>query len=192
MLSRTSRLGRGDKIETSENGMVALSLVPGIFAQVQPRTIFEVEELLLSKDGNEMANAIKGRWVVIGVDRGTIRCLLPKRGTGRCQLKVKTGLGTLEAGRNSLFSLQCHGESAEVVCIQGKVVWRNKRSDSGTRIKAGYYLKAMPGSTTQSSLAETYKDAAIEQEVDATIGTAGALEELAVQERNAIAPWRQP
>jgi hypothetical protein len=189
MLSRTSRLGRGDKIETSENGMVALSLIPGIFAQVQPRTIFQVEELRLSKDGNEMANAIKGRWAVIGLERGAIRCLLPKRGTGRCQLKVNTGLGTLETGRNTLFSLQCDGGSAEVVCIQGKVVWRSKTSDSRIPIKAGYYLKVTQGSTKQSE--PIFKDAAVEEEVDATIGTAGALEELAVQERNAIAPWRQ-
>ena len=169
--------------------MVALSLIPGIFAQVQPRTIFEVEELLLSKDGNEMAEAIKGRWAVIGLDRGRIRCLLPKRGAGRCRLKVKTGLGTLEAGRNTLFSLQCDAESAEVVCIQGKVVWRNKTSDSRIPIKAGYYLKARAGSTAQSE--SIFKDAAAQEEVDATIGTAGALDELAVQERNAIAPWRQ-
>jgi hypothetical protein len=190
VLSPSSRPAAEDKIDTGENGTAAISLIPGFFIQAEPRTIFAIEELKLRKDGNETADPIKMRSAMVMLEQGKIRGFLPRRINGRCRLRIATRSGTLEAKRDTVFSLQWNGEFGRIICVHGKVVWRAKPEGSGIIVQGGNYFDTGSGSKIATKLARISDNGEVEEEMEASIGTAGLLEELETRARNSPAPWR--
>jgi hypothetical protein len=190
VLSLNSRLAAGDKIDTGDNGTVAISLIPGFFIQAQPRTVFTIEELMLRKDGNETADPIKMRSAAVTLEHGKIRAFLPRGTDGRCRFRIATRAGTLEAKRDNVFSLQRNGDVGRIICVHGKAIWREKLEGSGMSIQGGDYLDTGPGSKIMTKPTHISDNGEVEEEMEASIGTAGLLEELETRARNAPAPWR--
>lgn len=190
-LSPASRVAAGDRIKTEEDGAAAISLIPGMFIETQTQTTFTITALKLSKDGDETADPMKGRSVELILDEGKIRAFLPKRTNGRCRLRIRTDSGTLEAKRDSVFSLQRNGDSSRIVCVHGKILWRARAGNSAMTIAAQQYVDTTPDGRAIGEPRATANDNGAEEEMEATIGAAGSLEQLERELRNRPAPWRK-
>src|SRR5262245_62149611 len=56
-----SKIHDGDTVRTSDGGSINLSLVPGAFVQLSRDSEIKIEELRLTKDGNESAGGMLDR-----------------------------------------------------------------------------------------------------------------------------------
>ena len=191
VLSSRSRLAASDIIELRDESTAALSLIPGIFIEVQPHTILKIEELRVSKDGNETADGMQSRSAIIRLQQGAIRARLPNHGAGRVRLRVKTGAGAVAAGRNSLFSLRVDGDSMRIVCVRGKVTWQTKPGSRPMLLPPGNFIDAKFDGNTPAESKSVSRNVEAESEADAIIGTSGFLDDLTAKERNELVPWRR-
>src|SRR5215831_10618017 len=56
-----SKIHAGDTVRTSDGASVNLALMPGAFVQLSGNSEIKIEDLSLTKDGNETAGGVLGR-----------------------------------------------------------------------------------------------------------------------------------
>src|SRR5262245_15231444 len=56
-----SKVRAGDTVRTSDGASINLALVPGVFVQLPENSEIKIEELSLTKDGNETADGLLDR-----------------------------------------------------------------------------------------------------------------------------------
>jgi hypothetical protein len=185
-----SKLSVGDRLETSPDAIVSLMLIPGIFVEAGAETEMVIGELRVQKRGDAMEDAIKSRLATLQLNRGVIRASLPDIGSGRCELDVQTGFGTLLAQRGALVSMQLKSEAVRVVCVDGEVEWSSARGGPVDKIPEGYfrdYRQHDKSGDEKPQLRSVSEDAEAQADVAATLETAAAFDDFALRARNAPA-----
>lgn len=186
-LSAGSQFAAGDEIRVLAESSAALCLTPGIYLRCFGPSRLQIEDLRISKDGDETGDAMKSRLATIRLGEGRIHAFLPSAGSARTELKINTETtGTIVANPDSLFSVVLGRESIRVLCIRGELNW----SKAAGPIVAGFYCEWNFGGATPEILPAS-EDAAAQHEVIATLDSANSLEELETATRNAPAPWRK-
>ena len=186
-----SKLSVGDRLETSPNAMVSLLLIPGIFVEVGPSAEIVIGELRVQKQGDAMVDAIKSRLATLQLNHGLIRASLPDIGSGRCELNVQTGFGTLLAQRGALVSVQLTSEAVRVICVDGEVEWSSARGSPVDKVPEGYfrdYPRHDGSGNEKPQLRPVSEDAEAQADVAATLETAAAFDDFVLRARNAPAP----
>src|SRR5215813_1461711 len=69
-VTSTSKIHAGDTVRTSDGASINLALMPGTFVQLSGNSEIKIQELRLTKDGNETAGGVLGRRVSIRLNGG--------------------------------------------------------------------------------------------------------------------------
>jgi hypothetical protein len=186
-LSAGGQFAEGDEIRILPESSATLCLIPGIYLQGFGSTRLQIEELRISKDGNETGSAMKSRLATIRFKEGRIHAFLPRAGLARTELKINMeAVGTIVANPESLFSAVLTDDSIRVLCIRGELNW----SKVAAPIVAGFYCEwRFAGAAAEIHPAS--EDATAQTDVIAGLESAQNIEKLETKQRNAPAPWRK-
>jgi hypothetical protein len=133
-----SRMHDGDTVRSSAGASLDLALIPGALTQVCGDSEINIEELKITKDGNETAGGMLDRTARIGLSRGKIIILFSPSDNSPSQFVVKARELTIKPDSDCLFCVRADGTTTRVTCAKGKV---NASTDgqSPVTIAAGYF-----------------------------------------------------
>ena len=133
-----SKIHDGDVVRTSDCASVNLALIPGGFVQVSGNSEIRIEDLRLTKDGNETAGGMLDRRASIRLNHGRIVSLFSHSNRSASEFKVATGQVTLRPDFDCLFSVWTDGATSRVACGRGEVDAVADAQPS-VKIAAGYF-----------------------------------------------------
>ena len=116
-LDSKSKISPGSIVRTSSDAQFDLSLVPGALAQVLGDSELKIEELTITKDGNETGDAMRERVAQVELTQGKMIVLF--EGFGR--FTIKTRNATINVLPSCLFRLDVDQSRTRVTCIRGKL-----------------------------------------------------------------------
>jgi hypothetical protein len=133
-----SKIHDGSTVRTSDGGSINLALIPGTFVQLSGNSEVKIDELRLTKDGNETAGGMVDRSARIRLNRGRISILFSRSDTSGSHLTVATRQATLTPDSDCLFSVWTDGTTTRATCGRGEV---SAFADGQTPVKiaAGYF-----------------------------------------------------
>src|SRR5215475_3262566 len=111
-----SKIHAGDTVRTSDGASVNLALLPGAFIQLSGNSEIKIEELRLTKDGNETAGGMLDRRARIRLNRGSIVSLFSQGDTSASHFDVTTSQVTLSPDSDCLFSVWSDGITTRATC----------------------------------------------------------------------------
>ena len=132
-----SKIHAGDTIRTSDGASVNLALMPGAFVQLSGNSEIKIEDLRLTKDGNETAGGVLDRRASIRLNRGRIVSLFSHSDRSASEFSVTTGQVMLRPDSDSLFAVWTDGTTSRVTCGRGEV--SAPHAQSPMKIAAGYF-----------------------------------------------------
>jgi hypothetical protein len=135
-----SRIHDGDSVRAAHGASVDLGLIPGAFAQLSSDSEIKVEELRITKDGNETAGDMRDRRARIRVIRGKLIVLLiPSDGNASRFVIAAPGV-TVKSDSDCLFSVWTDGSTTRVTCAKEKVIASADEQPPVT-IAVGYFQR---------------------------------------------------
>jgi hypothetical protein len=135
-----SKIHAGDTVRTSDGASINLALIPGAFVQVSGNSEIKIEDLRLTKDGNETAGGMLGRRAWIGLERGRIVSLFSQSDKNASEFRVTTGQVTLRPDSDCLFSVWTDGTTTRATCGRGEVS-ASADAQPPMKIAAGYFAQ---------------------------------------------------
>jgi len=116
-----SKIHAGDTVRTSDGASINLALIPGAFVQLTGNSEIKIEDLRLTKDGNETAGGVLDRRASIRLNRGKIVNLFSHSDRSASEFSVTTDQVTLRPDSDCLFSVWTDGTTSRVTCGRGEV-----------------------------------------------------------------------
>jgi hypothetical protein len=111
----------GSIVRTSDGALLDLGLIAPALAQLSSNSEIKVEELRMSKDGNQTRGGMRSRTAQIQLSHGKITVLFSVRDKSRSQLTIGTPAGTVAVDSACLFQVQRDDGTTRITCVQGKV-----------------------------------------------------------------------
>lgn len=133
-----SKIHSGDTVRTSDGASINLALIPGTFVQLSGNSEVKIEDLRITKDGNETAGGMLGRRAWIGLKRGRIVSLFSQSDKNASEFRVTTGQVTLRPDSDCLFSVWTDGTTTRATCGRGEVS-ASANAQPPVKIAAGYF-----------------------------------------------------
>jgi len=135
-----SKIHAGDVVRTSGGASINLGLIPGAFIQLSENSEIKIEDLRLTKDGNDTAERMLDRRASIRLNRGRIVTLFKQSDRTASDFGITTGQITLRPESDSLFSVWTDGTTSRATCVRGEV---NTSADAQPPLKiaAGYFAQ---------------------------------------------------
>jgi len=152
-----SKIHAGDTVRTSDGASVNLALMPGAFVQLSGNSEIKIEDLRLTKDGNETAGGVLDRRASIRLDRGKIVSLFSHSSTSASEFVVATDQVTLRPDSDCLFSIWTDRAMTRVTCGRGEVS-APADAQSQMKIAAGCFFQ-WPTASKEPIVAITDADA---------------------------------
>jgi hypothetical protein len=134
----SSKIRGGDIVRTSDGAAINLVLVPGAFVQVSGNSEIKIEELSLTKDGNETAGGMVDRSARVQLSRGRLSILFSRGDTSGSHFALATKQTIISPDSDCLFSVWTDGSITRATCARGEL---SRASDRQTpvRISTGYF-----------------------------------------------------
>jgi len=133
-----SRIREGDTVRSSGSASLDLALIPGALAQLCSDSEIEIEELKITKDGNDTAGGMRDRTGRIRLTRGRIIALfIPSDGLGS-QFVITASELTIKPDSACLFCVRTDGATTRVTCAKGNINVSAEAQPPVT-IAAGYF-----------------------------------------------------
>src|SRR5215813_1670549 len=133
-----SKIPAGDTVRTSDGASINLALMPGAFVQLSGNSEIKIQDLRLTKDGNETAGGVLDRRASIRLIRGRIVSLFSHSDRSASEFVVTTGQVALKPDSDCLFSVWTDGAKSRVTC--GRVeVSAPADAQPPMKIVAGYF-----------------------------------------------------
>jgi hypothetical protein len=139
-VSPKTKIHAGDTVRTSDGASINLALIPGAFVQLSGNSEIKIEDLRLTKDGNETAGGVLNRRASIRLNRGRTVGLFSHSDTSASEFNVTTGQVTLRPDSDCLFSVWTDGTTSKVACGRGEVRASADMQPS-VEIAAGYFFQ---------------------------------------------------
>jgi len=133
-----SKIHDGNTVRTSDGAVINLALIPGAFVQLSGNSEIKIDELRLTKDGNETAGGMLERRARIRLTRGRVSVLLSRSDISGSQFTVTTSQATLTPDSDCLFSLWTDGTTTRATCGRGEVS-APADGQAPVKIAAGYF-----------------------------------------------------
>lgn len=133
-----SKIHAGDVVRTSDAASINLALIPGAFVQLFGNSEIKIEDLRITKDGNETAEGVLDRRAWIRLNRGRIVSLFSHSDRSASEFSVTTGQVLVRPDSDCLFSVWTDGTTSRATCGRGEV---NASADAQPPLKiaAGYF-----------------------------------------------------
>jgi len=133
-----SKIHAGDVVRTSDAASINLALIPGAFVQLFGNSEIKIEDLRITKDGNETAEGVLDRRALIRLNRGRIVSLFSHSDRSASEFSVTTGQVLVRPDSDCLFSVWTDGTTSRATCGRGEV---NASADAQPPLKiaAGYF-----------------------------------------------------
>lgn len=141
----------GATLRTTNDAHVSLVLVPGLLVKVGDSSELKIEELRLSKNGNETEDEMLRRVARIALVRGKVDALLQRRDESEIRFSIGTGHVTVSADRDCLFQVEAGNAKTRVICTRGKIYVAITNQQISV-INAGYFQE-WPSPATAPTLA---------------------------------------
>lgn len=116
-----SKIRAGDTVRASDGASIDLGLMPGAFVQLSGNSEIKIEDLRLTKDGNETAGGVLDRHAAIRLNRGRVVSLFSHSDRSASEFIVATGQVTLRPDSDCLFAVSTDGATSRVVCGRGEL-----------------------------------------------------------------------
>ena len=149
-ITSKSKIHAGNIVRTSNGASINLALMSGAFVQLSGNSEIRIEDLSLTKDGNETAGGVLDRRASIRLNRGRIITLYSHSDTSGSELRVTTGQVTLSPDSDCLFSIWTDGTTSRVTCGRGEVS-TSADAQPPVKIVAGYFSR-WPTASKESSV----------------------------------------
>jgi FecR protein len=133
-----SKIRVGDVVRASDGASINLALIPGAFVQLSGNSEIKIEDLRLTKDGNDTAERMLDRRVWIRLNRGRIVSLFSQSDKTTTEFSVTTGQVTLRPAYDCLFSVWTDGTTSRATCLRGEVS-ASAEAQPPLKIAAGYF-----------------------------------------------------
>jgi hypothetical protein len=146
-----SKIQAGDTLRTSDGASINLALIPGAFVQVSGNSEIKIEDLRVTKDGNETAGGMLDRRAQIRLNHGRIVSLFSHSDTSASKFNITTGQVTLKPDSDCLFSIWTDGTTSRVTCGRGEVR-TSVDAQAPVEIAAGYFSQ-WPTASKESNAA---------------------------------------
>jgi hypothetical protein len=179
-VKRESRIQDGSIVRTSGGGLLDLGLIAPALAQMSSNSEIKVEELKISKDGNQTRGGMRSRSARIQLSRGKITLLVSGRDQNRTQFAISTPAVRVTPDSDCLFRVQSDDGATRVTCVRGKV-YATTGGHPPMAIGAGYFQQ-WP-STHPNPVAAT-ENAAAQIDIMDSLGIENELLELDAAWRN--------
>ena len=136
-VTHESRICDGDMVRTSDGALLNLGLIPAALAQVSSNSEVELEELRISKDGNQTDGGIRSRTARVRLSRGKITVLFSRRDKIGSLFAISAPQVTITADLDCLFCVESDGTTTRLTCVGGKV-YAARSGQQPVAIGAGY------------------------------------------------------
>src|SRR5438876_2681972 len=133
-----SRIHNGDTVRSSDGASVDLALIPGALAGLSGDSEIKIEELKITKDGNETAGGMRDRTARIRLNRGKIIVLFSPSDKSASQFTIKAREITIKPDSDCLFCVRTEGTTTRLTCAKGNIN-AFVESQSPVAIGAGYF-----------------------------------------------------
>jgi FecR-like protein len=133
-----SKIHAGDIVRTSDGASINLALIPGAFVQLSGNSEIKIEDLRLTKDGNETAGGMLDRRAWIRLNRGRIVSLFSQSDRSASEFRVTAGQVTLRPDSDCLFSVWTDRTTTRATCGRGEVS-ASVDAQPPMKIAAGYF-----------------------------------------------------
>jgi hypothetical protein len=135
-----SKIHAGDVVRTSEGASINLGLIPGAFIQLPGNSEITIEDIRVTKDGNDTAERMLDRRAWIRLNRGRIVSLFKQSDKTASDFGVTTAQITLRPDSDCLFSVWTDGTTSRATSARGEV---SVFADGQTQLKvaAGYFFQ---------------------------------------------------
>ena len=180
LVTRDSRIQDGSIVRTADGALLDLGLIAGVLAQMSSNSEIKIEELKISKDGNQTRGGILSRSARIRLSRGKITVLFRGRDQSTPQFTVSTPTVTITPDSDCLFRVRDDEAATRLTCVQGKV-HAAYGSQPPVTIRAGYFQQ-WP-STRPEPVAAT-ENAAAQIDITDSLEIENNLRELGAGWRN--------
>jgi hypothetical protein len=138
LVTRDSRIQDGSIVRTADGALLDLGLIAGVLAQMSSNSEIKIEELKISKDGNQTRGGILSRSARIRLNRGKITVLFRGRDQSTPQFTASTPTVTITPDSDCLFRVRDDEATTRLTCVQGKVHAAHG-SQPPVAIGAGYF-----------------------------------------------------
>ena len=142
-----SKIQVGDTVRTAEGASINLALIPGAFVQLSGNSEIKIEDLRLTKDGNETAGGVLDRRAQIRLNRGRIVSLFSRSDRSGSHFDVAASQVTFAPDSDCLFSVWTDGTTTRAACGRGEVS-TSVDAQSPVKIDAGYFSQWPTASKT--------------------------------------------
>lgn len=160
-----TRIEPGDVVRTSDGASINLGLIPGAFVQLAGNSEVKIEDLRLTKDGNDTAERILNRRAWMRLNRGRIVCSFTQSDKTASDFGITTGQITLRPDSDSLFSVWTDGATSRATCGRGEVS-ASAGAQRPLKIAAGYFFQ-WPTASKEPVAAST--DASAQMDIQTAI-----------------------
>jgi hypothetical protein len=133
-----SKIHAGDIVRTSDGASINLALIAGAFVQLAGNSEIKIENLTLTKDGNDTAERMLDRRAWIRLNRGRIVCSFRQSKKTASEFGITTGQITLRPDSDCLFSVWTDGTTSRTTCGRGEVS-ASADAQPPLKIAAGYF-----------------------------------------------------
>jgi hypothetical protein len=132
-----SRIHSGDTVRSSDGAWIDLALIPAALARLSGDSEIKIDELSITKEGNQTAGGMRDRTARIRLNRGRVIVLfIPTDQTGS-QFAVTTGQLTIKPDSDCLFCVWSDGKTTRLTCTKGKIT--ASADAQPVAITAGYF-----------------------------------------------------
>jgi hypothetical protein len=135
-----SRIHDGDLVRAAHGASADLGLIPGAFAELSSDSEIKVEELRITKDGNETAGDMRERRARIRVIRGKLIVLFIPSDTNASGFVITAPGVTVKPDSDCLFSVWTDGTTTRVTCAKEKVI-ASAGEQPPVTIAVGYFQR---------------------------------------------------
>src|SRR5882724_13100580 len=104
-----SKIHPGDTVRTADGASINLALIPGAFVQLPGNSEIKVEDLRVTKDGNDTSERMLDRRAQIRLNRGRTVSLFSRSDRSGSHFDVTTSQVTFAPDSDCLFSVWTDG-----------------------------------------------------------------------------------
>ena len=173
-VTRESRIHDGDMVRTSDGALLSLGLIPAALAQMSSNSEIKIEELRISKDGNQTDDGMRSRSARIRLSRGKITVLFNRQNKSRSLFAISAPSVTITADSDCLFCVQSDGKTTRLTCVRGDV-HASRSAQPPVAVGAGYFQQWPSGRLEPIAAAD---DAAAQIDIMDSLEIGNQLREL--------------